>query len=704
MLIPIYKMYRKRFVINSFCWVIVMLGFSSISTAQDWSETQKIVPPDRAANDWFGAPVSISGKYAIVGSKQDDEDTANSNTLNNSGSAYIFEKQMNVGWVLVQKIVASDREADDQFATSVAISGNYAVVGARLEDEDASNSNMLNNAGSAYIFERDANGVWNEVQKIVASDREAVDVFGRSVSISGDIIVVGASFEDHDTSGSNFRNAAGSAYIFERDANGVWNEVQKIVASDRGTDDEFGEDLAIDGTYIIVGAWPEDQDEFGGNTMSASGSAYIFEKGTNGIWNEVQKIVASDRNVNDKFGWEVDISGNYAIVGAHHDDEDELGNNTLNKSGSAYIFERDANGVWNEVQKIVASDRETDDQFGNSVAINGIYAVVTSTREDENEVGEDSINGAGSAYIFKRDNGGSWNQIDKIVASDRQAGDRFGISVAVSGHNIIVGAYFEDHDLLGANEFSNAGSAYLYCGAVASEVSLSYVNDTLCDGDSTHFLISFASNEFSPDSMVWNFDDLNSGGDNVSREQNPSHRFTDNGSYNVQLIVYWPCKNDTIPTQISINLSSDQTEIIDTSICINDSVNISNNIYATAGTYFDTLVAMSGCDSILIITIDTDSCNDHNDTSSVALEPFIPNVFSPNGDGKSDFFSIYNINTNRIDLEIYDRMGNQVFKTTDPYFVWNGDYKGSPLAQGAYTYFLTLSDGKLRKGSVTLIH
>ncbi len=156
------------------------------------------------------------------------------------------------------KIQASDKEASDQFGGSVSISGDRAIVGAHLEDTGGSD------AGAAYIFER-SSGVWSEAAKIQASDIEATDFFGRSVSISGDRATVGASSED--TGGSN----AGAAYIFERNTSGVWSEVTKIQASDKQADDKFGESVSISGERVIVGAFLEDA-----SGLSA-GAAYIFE-------------------------------------------------------------------------------------------------------------------------------------------------------------------------------------------------------------------------------------------------------------------------------------------------------------------------------------------------------------------------------------------------------------------------------------------
>ncbi|MDD2965150.1 MAG: T9SS type A sorting domain-containing protein, partial [Bacteroidales bacterium] len=191
-----------------------------------------------------------------------------------AGSAYIFKNNAGT-WQQVLKIVACDREEWDFFGTSVSISGDYAIVGASGEGHDAGGGAFINRAGSAYIFKNNA-GTWQQVQKIVASDREAEDLFGYSVSISGDYVIVGAVWEGHDANGGTFANYAGSAYIFKMTA-GTWQQVQKIVASDREAEDFFGWSVSISSDYAIVGAIQEDHDASGGAYAEDAGSAYIFK-------------------------------------------------------------------------------------------------------------------------------------------------------------------------------------------------------------------------------------------------------------------------------------------------------------------------------------------------------------------------------------------------------------------------------------------
>jgi len=331
------------------------------------------------------------------------------------------------------KIQASDAEASDLFGQSVSISsdGNTAIVGAKNEDTTATN------AGSAYIFTR-SGSTWSQQQKIQASDAYSGDQFGLSVSISGDgnTVIVGSIYQD--TSATN----AGSAYIFTRSGS-TWSQQAKIQASDAQDSDYFGQSVSIssDGDTAIVGARFED------TNGSNAGSAYIFTR-SGSTWSQQQKIQASDAEASDDFGWSVSISGdgNTAIVGARLEDT------TATDAGSAYIFTR-SGSTWSQQAKIQASDAEASDDFGYSVSISsdGNTAIVGADTEDT------TASNAGSAYIFTR-SGSTWSQQAKIQASDAQANDQFGWSVSISGDGdtAIVSAYLED------TSGTSAGSAYIF--------------------------------------------------------------------------------------------------------------------------------------------------------------------------------------------------------------------------------------------------
>jgi len=217
-----------------------------------WTQQQKIQASDIGAGDGFGISVSISGDTVVVGAQLEDTGGAD------AGAAYVFTRS-GTTWTQQAKIQSSDIEANDRFGYSVAIDGDTVVVSAYYEDTGGTN------AGAAYIFTRSGT-TWTQQQKIQASDAEAIDQFGWSVSIDGDTVVVGAFAED--TGGTS----AGAAYIFTRDGT-TWTQQQKIQASDVQAGDQFGISVSIDGETVVVGAQLEDT---GG---SDAGAAYIFVAG-----------------------------------------------------------------------------------------------------------------------------------------------------------------------------------------------------------------------------------------------------------------------------------------------------------------------------------------------------------------------------------------------------------------------------------------
>ncbi|MEO6832659.1 MAG: T9SS type A sorting domain-containing protein [Chitinophagaceae bacterium] len=431
-----------------------------------WSQQYKLVTIDRVPNDQFGYSVAIKGNYAIVGAPLEDEDVAGTNPLGDAGAAYIFYKSGN-NWAFQQKIVASDRTIIGNFGNAVSISGDYAIVGAFQNDKNATGANVLAGSGAAYIFHRNGT-VWTQQQKLVATDRDSGDFFGVSVGISGDYAIIGAYQGDKDSAGLNKMTNAGAAYIFKRNGT-TWAQQKKMVASDRSPFDYFGSAVAIDGSTAIVSAPLDAEDASGGNGKASAGSVYIFNlSGT--TWTQTQKIVANDRGINDSFGNAVGINGDYLIVGALHDEKDLSGNYPTFDAGCAYIFKRNGN-TWAQQQKLIAADREKFDEFGSSVGIYGDYAVVGSPFDNEDAKGMNIIKHSGSSYIFKR-NGTTWAQLQKIAAADRSVVNNFGNAVAIDSVYVMVGAFQDDKDTAGGKILLGAGSVYVFSRLYPNEIAV----------------------------------------------------------------------------------------------------------------------------------------------------------------------------------------------------------------------------------------
>ena len=342
---------------------------------------------------------------------------ANDENGSNSGSAYIFYYD-GTNWSQQAILTASDGAALDMFGKSVSISGNYVVISATGDDDNGYNS------GSAYIFSRSGT-IWTEQAKLLASDGATENSFSCSVSISGDYAVIGAM--GNDENGTH----AGAAYIFHRSGT-IWSQQAKLLASDGVAHDVFGKSVSIFGDYAIISA----------GSVDSNGFCYIFKRSDTG-WSQQAKLLASDGASQDLFGYSVSINDDYAVIGACGDDDNG------SYSGSTYIFSRSGT-IWTEQAKLTASDGATDNYFGYSVSIFDDYVVIGAFSDDDNGIS------SGSAYVFNRDDTTCWHQQTKLLAPDGAAYDKFGRSVSMSGNVVIIGADGNDD-----NGF-NSGSAYVF--------------------------------------------------------------------------------------------------------------------------------------------------------------------------------------------------------------------------------------------------
>ncbi len=359
---------------------------------------------------------------------------------NDAGAAYVFER--NEGgvdnWGLIQTLMSSDISAEDYFGDAVAITTESVVVGARRDDDHGTDS------GSAYVFSPcgSASFEWEETAKTVASDGFADHQYARDIAFNGDIAVVGAKFDD------DMGSAAGAAYILMQNLGGPdhWGELKKIYASDGYANQYFGQRVAMSGDVIVLGT--QDDDAIG----DSSGAVYVFQRNTGGIdnWGQVAKLTASDGVAGAWFGYSVDIDGDTIVVGAIYD-TGGIGTN----AGAAYVFSRNQGGAdnWGEVKKLTASDGWAWDMFGFAVAISGDTVAVGAGRETTGSAIE-----SGAAYIFARNQGGAdnWGEIAKLKASDAATNDYFGTALDLSNDTLLVGASSDD------DAGFSSGSAYVF--------------------------------------------------------------------------------------------------------------------------------------------------------------------------------------------------------------------------------------------------
>ena len=345
--------------------------------AGGWTEKQILRASNLGQGDRFGTSVAISGNYAIVGANYED---GSSDTVY-SGAAYIFERNESGNWIETHILRPSNGFSQDEFGESVAISGNYAMVGAIQED---GSSEQISSWGAVYVFERNDSGNWIETQ-ILRSSIALATGFSKTIAINGNYAIFGAQTDD----GTNASNSDyGAAYIFERNASGVWIEKQILRANILYYTAYFGKSVAISDNYAIVGAT--------GHPVSGlnSGAAYIFERNASGVWNQTSILTASNAAASNEFGYSVAISGRYAIIGATRG-EDISG---LTNGGAAYIFELSPTGVWTQIRILTTSYSGTTDFYGASVSISGKNVLIGAIFEDGSSNTTDST---GAAYIYE---------------------------------------------------------------------------------------------------------------------------------------------------------------------------------------------------------------------------------------------------------------------------------------------------------------
>ncbi|ETR69425.1 MAG: PKD domain-containing protein [Candidatus Magnetoglobus multicellularis str. Araruama] len=370
---------------------------------------------DGYSSDYYGFNVGISSHHAIIGAYYDDDKGSN------SGSAYILTYGAS-GWSETAKLSATDGAASDYFGYAVDISGDYALVGAYYDDDKGTD------AGAAYIFKRQGTH-WVQYQKLLANEGAASDYFGNAVSISGDYAIIGAYYDD------DIYSNQGMAYIFKRDGS-IWTQQAQLSASDKASSDYFGCAVDISGNYAIVGAKYDD------DSYSSSGSAYIFVR-EGDTWTEQAKLTASDPHTNDYFGFSVSISGDYAIVGAYGNDQQDASD-----MGAAYIFKRTGTS-WSQTAKLTPTDGAASDNYAYAVSISEDHVIVGSKNNDN------PLSDSGSAYLYQRD-GENWHLKLKLAPENAQESDLFGHAVAIFKDNIVIGAYYDD------DMGSNSGSASIF--------------------------------------------------------------------------------------------------------------------------------------------------------------------------------------------------------------------------------------------------
>jgi len=414
-------------------------------------------------DDGFGHSVAISGDTVVIGVPGDDghvdgtdrylgilgDPSDNMIPTYDSGAVYVLDLEGNViAFLKALDIAPQDRTTKtlgwaDRLGTSVAIDGNIVVAGAPGWEDDA---------GKAYVFERDQfSGKWRQSGQLVPEVSTAGSLFGQSVAVSGEVIVVGAPGED----GSGVRvggdpNAlgaadAGAAYVFER-VDGYWRQTAYLKAFDSDAGDSFGTSVTIVDDYIAVGAPLEASQTVGfptNNDMRGSGAVYLYDRPFSS-WRYHAMVKASWPHYGDFFGHSVALDR-----GADELLRLAVGAPYVNHSGEAdagmvTVFDF-VDRTWVVAAELTASNFGTGHQFGHAVSLDGDFIVVGAPSEDSweqerlfrsappNDPGLGRSQDSGAVYVFKRTSG--WN-IHGFSKYDASWDSFYGVSVAVDADSL----------------------------------------------------------------------------------------------------------------------------------------------------------------------------------------------------------------------------------------------------------------------------
>ncbi len=488
-------------------------------TGITWAQEAYIKAPNVNTGDRFGSAVSLDQDTLLVGARGEDGNqtiitngtTASSdNSATDAGAVYVF-KRTGATWAQEAYLKAANNGLNDWFGVNVSVSSDTVVVGAWFEDSSqttitngtiASSDNSASDSGAVYIFKR-SGANWSQEAYLKATNSEAIDAFGMSVSVSGDTVAVGALGEDSNqttitngatASSDNAAADSGAVYVFKRTGTS-WTQEAYLKAPNGEAGDYFGS-VSVNGDTISVGAYHEDSNQTtitngttasSDNSAASSGAVYVFTRSVVANWQQQAYVKAVNSTAGIFFGWSVGVSNDTAVVGAFNESSSQTtitngpsasSDTSAASAGAVYVYRRTGDN-WAQEAYIKAPNANDSDLFGGKVAISNDTIVVGAEEEKSNQTtitngttasSDNTLTSAGAAYVFKR-NGSSWAQEAYLKPPFISTNMFYGSSVAIDGDTIVVGAYSEDSNQTTITNgttassdvsMTRAGAAYVY--------------------------------------------------------------------------------------------------------------------------------------------------------------------------------------------------------------------------------------------------
>lgn len=497
-------------------------------------------------------------------------------------------------FLLVDSLFASDSIKNAMFGSTVVMQDSFAYVGSENNFYNAIGADSIRQAGAVYVFVRNAAGNWSQKQKIVASDRHLNVNFGHRIDVKGNKMVISA-IADYYKNLTDSMTQAGSVYFFEKNSSGIWVEKQKIFASIPDTFANFGSAVSLSGNYLCVGAKGEDFDSSGGNRMTDAGAVYMYELNGLGVWEFKQKMNAARRLLSyADFGYSVYLNDTVLFVG-----QPFTGTYYLSQPGRVNVFARNSSGTWVRRQEIRDSTDSIRDLFGYSLFANDTMLVIGAPEEGYTTTGYSYYFGA--AFIYLKNSSGNWIKKQEIGGS-REAGT----ALAFWDNNIFVGcpggSYAADvYPSVDMYSINSTGSwtrkqslRTTPYGISSAARSIAVQSGVLCT-PTEYWGTDLGTN------FVFQYCDM----DTTILLRNECDSFSYNGNKYKTSGTYYHVFKDGIKcdsvVKLVLTINYFKTKIIKDTTC--DSITINGVTYDTTGIYNQKLSTTKGCDSLLTINL-----------------------------------------------------------------------------------------------------
>jgi len=330
----------------------------------------------------FGFSVAMDGNLAAVGARY-----ATGQGLSKAGAAYVFRLEANGSAVELARLTAPDPAADDHYGSSVAVSGNLVLVGARYSELDGHDR-----VGGAFLYRVEDNGSVSYLTRLRPSDVTLADQFGWSVALEGNRAVVGSWYAD-----ANGTPNSGQGYLYRIESNGSATELCRFIGSDTANWDKFGSSIALSGDLMLFGS--VESDAVG---PSKSGAAYLFRIEDNGSVTELDKIFDPDRADGDRLGNYVDLDGRLFATAAKGVDL-----NGTDGAGAVFVYRLESNGSITRLAKLTSPEPQENGVFGDCVQVHGNLIAVGET-------------GKQAVHLYRVEHNDSITLRDTLTAPDGQ--------------------------------------------------------------------------------------------------------------------------------------------------------------------------------------------------------------------------------------------------------------------------------------------